>query len=82
MSRSRKIFPRVGCKCPVMRLKMVDFPAPLGPMIQAICPWATVIDVLHRHKSIEGFGDFFNAEEHGVTSYRAPGAMSRAARWG
>src|SRR5262245_19356927 len=25
-----------------MRLKMVDFPAPLGPMIQAICPWTTV----------------------------------------
>src|SRR5215510_2569912 len=43
MSRSRKkIFPWVGCRCPVMRLKMVDFPAPLGPMIQAICPWTTV----------------------------------------
>src|SRR5262245_37106648 len=43
MARSRKkVFPRVGCRCPVMRLNTVDFPAPLGPIIQAICPWTTV----------------------------------------
>src|SRR5215510_11487265 len=43
MFRSWKIiFPWVGCRCPVMRLNMVDFPAPLGPIIQAICPWTTV----------------------------------------
>ena len=64
----KKIFPRVGCRCPVMRLNRVDFPAPLGPMIPAICPDNGEIDVLHRHKPVEGFGNFLDPEQHSVTS--------------
>src|SRR3974390_798654 len=33
--------PAVGCRCPVMRLNSVGFPAPLGPMTAAISPSAT-----------------------------------------
>jgi hypothetical protein len=51
-----------------MRLNRVDFPAPLGPMIPAICPDNGEIDVLHRHKPVEGFGNFLDPEQHSVTS--------------
>src|SRR6266542_4062679 len=33
--------PASGCRCPVMRLKKVDLPAPLGPITAAISPRAT-----------------------------------------
>src|SRR6266700_5469061 len=42
MSRSpRKVWPRVGCRWPVMRLNSVDLPAPFGPMTQAVRPRST-----------------------------------------
>jgi hypothetical protein len=37
------------------------------------------IHILHRHKPVEGFGYFLDPEQHGVTSYCAPGAVSKAA---
>src|SRR6185437_11922576 len=38
MSRpSSSTWPRSGRKCPVIRLKKVDFPAPFGPMTAVIC---------------------------------------------
>src|SRR5690242_4540248 len=33
--------PALGCRCPVIRLNSVDFPAPLGPMTAAISPCPT-----------------------------------------
>src|SRR5579862_9974490 len=34
--------PLSACRCPVIRLKSVDLPAPLGPMTAAICRVLTV----------------------------------------
>src|ERR671918_739764 len=43
MSRpSRTTAPASGRRWPVMRLKTVVLPAPLGPMMAAVWPWATV----------------------------------------
>ena len=83
MSRSRKNFPPGGLQVPGDEIEDGRFPSAVGANDTGHLPLGNgEIDVLHRHKSIEGFGDFFNAEKHAVTSYRAPGAISRAARWG
>jgi hypothetical protein len=43
---------------PVIRLKVVDLPAPLGPIRPTICPARIVeADVVHRHQAAELLAD-------------------------
>ena len=55
--------PEVGGKNPLIRLKNVVLPAPFGPMIAHISPFATLQrNVAHRHQIAEPLGDVLDFE--------------------
>ena len=78
-----KNFPPGGLQVPGDEIEYGRFPSAVGANDTGHLSLGNrEIHVLHRHKPVESFGNFLDPEQHSVTSYRAQGAISRAARWG